>query len=60
MIKCRQCGKHFDVKDVDEYVPPDMEDGLAIPLENLPDKTDEIHLWMNEYGNVLMHFVEDT
>jgi len=54
MIICKKCGRHLDASDVDEYVPSDYEDGLAIPYENLPEDK-EIHVWMDT-GNLFMHF----
>jgi len=57
VIVCEKCGRHLDASEVDEYVPTDYEDGLAIPYENLPECV-EVHVWM-EMGNLFMHFAED-
>jgi len=56
MIICKQCREHLDATEVDEYVPEDYEDGIAIPYENIP-KGKEVHIWM-DIGNLFMHFVE--
>lgn len=59
MVRCRYCREHIDVKEYDEYTPDDLEEGFAIPYDNMPDRKNEIHIWKDD-GNLFMHFVKNN
>lgn len=55
-VRCSKCGDYIDIKQVDEFTPPDQEKGLEISPQIL--NGDKAHIWKEKNGNLYIHYLE--
>ena len=55
-MKCKECGKKVDATQIDEFEKPKIKKGINIPVNNIPEYTEEMHFYRNCFGNLCIHY----
>lgn len=56
-VRCNRCNEYIDIKQVDEFTPPDQKKGIEITPQILDG--DNAHIWRQKNGNLYIHYPEN-